>query len=684
MDPRHAPPVPLPAPTTRLFRGGGGIIARSLLLCIRCVGATVLALTLVWGSSSAAHATPEPDHGPESGGISVTVPAPAGPANERIAAGPYYSAALNSDGNAYAWGSNFYGRLGDGTLEDRGMPVQVAAPAGVTFTQISAGVSHTLALGSDGNAYAWGGNYSGQLGDGTDTSRVDPAPVAAPAGISFTHVAAGAFHSVALGSDGNAYAWGQNSASQLGDDTLEDRWTPVQVAAPAGVAFTQVSVGNFHAVALGSDGKTYAWGSNFFGRLGDGTHVDRWTPVQVAVPAGVTFTQVSAGTIRSLALGSDGNTYAWGANFAGALGDGTDTHRETPVQVLAPAGIIFTQVSAGTSHSVALGSDGHTYAWGNNSAGQLGDGSSEDKWTPVQVAAPAGVAFTQVSTGTDHTVALGADGNAYVWGANSSGQLGDGTHMSRATPTLVRLSPAQVTEITFDGVPGTELRDNGDGTWSVAAPAHTAGVVEVLVFWTVNGVARTPVSSRFTYDPTQIAPTITDPRSSSVRAGDTAKFSVTTTGMPTPAVSWQVSRDGGASWEDPSETPDPDGQSLTVVGSEANHGFRYRAVAVNSAGSATSRAAELSVVPQTTTAPPQGTDPPKRTTPSQGAAPPQGTVLPNSTAAERSAQAGGHPSELASTGSAGASLPVAVAAAALFLGGGATVVARSTGRRMAK
>ena len=685
MDPRHAPPVPA-ARTDHpaISGGGGGIIARSLLQCVRSVGATVLALTLVWGSTSAAHATPEPDHGPESGGISVTVPAPAGTAYERIAAGSFQSVGLGPDGTADAWGQNGFGQLGDGSTTDRLTPVKVAVPAGVTFASVAAGNVHSVGIGADGNAYAWGWNGSGELGDGSTEIRSTPVRVAMPAGVTLTSVSAGYSHSVGIGSDGNTYSWGRNGSGQLGDGSTAIRSTPAKVAVPAGVTLTSVSAGHAHSVGIGSDGNTYAWGRNGGGQLGDGSTADRSTPVRVAVPAGVTLTSVSAGYSHSLGIGSDGNTYAWGWSDVGQVGDGSTAIRSTPVKVAVPAGVTLTSVSAGDAHSLGIGSDGNTYAWGWNRYGQLGEGTDASRLTPVKVAMPVGVTLTSVSAGAAHSVGVGSDGSAYAWGYNESGQVGDGTTTNRLTPVLVSAPRVVVTEITFDGVPGTELRDNGDGTWSVAAPAHTAGVVEVLVFWTANGVARTPVSSRFTYDPTQVAPTITDPRSSSVRAGDTAKFSVTTTGTPTPAVSWQVSRDGGASWEDPSETPDPDGQSLTVVGSEANHGFRYRAVAVNSAGSATSRAAELSVVPRTTTAPPQGTDPPKRTTPSKGTAPSQGTVLPNGTAAEPGAHAGGHPSVLASTGSAGASLPVAVAAAVLFLGGGATVVARSTVRRMAK
>ncbi|WP_445339744.1 RCC1 domain-containing protein [Bifidobacterium sp. ESL0825] len=245
-------------------------------------------------------------------------------------------------------------------------------------------------MGSDGNAYAWGRNNCGQLGDGTttitDTSKqTSPVKVGKPAGtptdFTYVQVSAGTNHSLALGSDGNAYAWGDNSYGRLGDGTTDPRPTPVKVSkpagAPAGFAYVQVSAGYDHSLALGSDGYAYAWGSNNCGQLGDGAINQRRTPVKVNKPADtptdVTYLQVSAGYDHSLAVGSDGNAYAWGNNLNGKLGDGAQTERHTPVKVSKPAGapadFTYLQVSAACVHSVALGSDGYAYAWGRNDYG---------------------------------------------------------------------------------------------------------------------------------------------------------------------------------------------------------------------------------------------------------------------------------------------------------------------------
>ncbi|MCA0379970.1 MAG: hypothetical protein LCH36_11140 [Actinobacteria bacterium] len=333
-----------------------------------------------------------------------------------ISAGSGHSLAISADGNTYAWGDNQHGQLGDGTSSNRYAPVLVQAPAGVTFTSIDGGGIHSLAIGSDGNTYAWGDNRYGQLGDGTSSNRYAPVLVQTPVGVTFTSISAGYYYSLAIGSDGNTYAWGDNSKGQLGDGTTTNRNVPALVQAPAGVTFTSVSAGYESSLALGSDGNTYAWGNNGSGLLGDGTTTNRNVPVLVQAPAGVTFTSVTTGLSASGAIGSDGNTYAWGPGSRGQLGNGTYNSSNVPVQVQAPAGVTFISLGAGSSHFVAIGSDGNTYAWGwnGNSYGQLGDGGVNlNSNVPILVLVPAGVNFTSISAGPNQALALGSDGNTY-------------------------------------------------------------------------------------------------------------------------------------------------------------------------------------------------------------------------------------------------------------------------------
>ena len=229
-------------------------------------------------------------------------------------------------------------------------------------------------------------------------------------GIRFSQVCGGkdfnSRFSLAVGSDGNAYAWGYNHFGQLGDGTTASQTTPVKVEkladAPVDFTYVQVSAGGDHSLALGSDGNAYAWGYNGNGQLGNNETTDSSVPVLVRDPAspadkskGLKATQVSAGYQHSLALGSDGKAYAWGWNLQGELGNnmgGYGAYATVPAYVRDPAspadkskGLKATQVSAGYAHSLALGSDGYAWAWGLNSNGQLGTNSYSNSTVPVPV-----------------------------------------------------------------------------------------------------------------------------------------------------------------------------------------------------------------------------------------------------------------------------------------------------------
>ncbi|MEV5571784.1 hypothetical protein AB0L06_17165 [Spirillospora sp. NPDC052269] len=342
-------------------------------------------------------------------------------------------------------GYNEYGQLGDGNNADLEIPGPVALPAGVTVTQVVGGGYHSLALTSDGRVLAWGYNGVGQLGDGTTTDRLTPVEVHLPAGVTVTQIAAGHTHSLALTSDGRILAWGSNGAGQLGDGTYAYRTTPVETHLPAGVTATQVSAGYNHSQAATSDGRALAWGNNNQGRLGDGTTNERTTPVEVHVPPGVHVTQVSAGYSFGLAVTSGGRVLGWGDNTVGKTGDGTDvTPRLTPVQAQLPSGVHVTRVAAGTAHSLAVTSDGRALAWGANSGGQLGDGTTTDRFAPVEVHMPPGAHVTQVSAGWFHSLAATSDGRALAWGYNGRGPLGDGTTEQRETPVEMLLPEGTV------------------------------------------------------------------------------------------------------------------------------------------------------------------------------------------------------------------------------------------------
>jgi alpha-tubulin suppressor-like RCC1 family protein len=194
-----------------------------------------------------------------------------------------------------------------------------------------------------------------------------------------------------------------------------------------------------------------AWGENGNGQLGTGTLHSAKLPVKVSLPTGVTITQVRTGCTDTVALTSAGQVYAWGQNNKGQLGDGTTATRTTPVRVQLPAGVKATAVRAGCRDNLALTSKGRVYAWGNNANGELGDGTHHNRHKPVPVKLPTGATVKAISAGCDHALAITSSGGLLAWGYNGAGQVGDGTMKSRAKPVHVKLPTGATTTIVAAG-----------------------------------------------------------------------------------------------------------------------------------------------------------------------------------------------------------------------------------------
>jgi alpha-tubulin suppressor-like RCC1 family protein len=352
-------------------------------------------------------------------------------------------------GTAWAWGYNGVGQLGNGNTTSSVTPVAVSLPSGTTVTALSGGAYHSLALTSTGQVLAWGYNGQGQLGNGTLTSSLTPVGVSLPSGTTVTAVAAGENHSLAVTSTGQVMTWGYNVYGQLGNGTTTNSSTPVAVSLPTGTTATAVAGGGYHSLALTSTGQILAWGSNATGQLGNGTTIDSSTPVSVSLPSGTTVTAIAAGRYFSLALTGSSQVLAWGYNATGQLGNGTTTNSSTPVAVSLPSGTTVTAVAGGLSHSLALTSTGQVLAWGYNSSGQLGNGTTATSGcfctpTPVAVSLPSGTIVTAIAGGGSHSLGLTSTAQAQAWGNNAFGQLGNGTTTNSSTPVVVSGFPAVV------------------------------------------------------------------------------------------------------------------------------------------------------------------------------------------------------------------------------------------------
>ncbi len=426
-----------------------------------------------------------------------------------IATGYGHSLALKVDGTVWAWGDNSFAQLGDGTQINRSVPVPIAGLTNVVA--VAAGRLHSLALQSDGSLWAWGADFFRQLGDGGFMTQLRPIRITMPGPVA--RVFASDYASAAVLADGSAWRWGNGSGPAFPSMSMPTRVADLPAATEIALGFghlvarttngdvwvvgandygqlgvgdsdasaaprsnglagvTMLAVNDSTNFALLADGSLRAWGRNIFGALGDGTKTNRFAPISMG-GAGH-YVAVAAGEYFGVALDDAGGVWQWGRNDAGQSGDGGSQQLAQLVQVpklehllgvsltaksggvLKSDGTVWTlsgdavpglsgivAVAIGSAHSAALKSDGAVWTWGANESGQLGNGSSTFSATPVAVSGAAGA--VAVDVGLDHTLMLKNDGSVWSWGGNNNHQLGDGTKVSRSIPILSTVAPEAV------------------------------------------------------------------------------------------------------------------------------------------------------------------------------------------------------------------------------------------------
>jgi alpha-tubulin suppressor-like RCC1 family protein len=250
-----------------------------------------------------------------------------------------------------------------------------------------------------------------------------------------TAIVAGYGHACALTSAGGVRCWGRNNSGELGDGTTTQRDAPVAVSGLAS-GVSAITAGGDHSCAVARAGGVKCWGYNRYGQLGDGTTIDRHAPVAVSGLAG-RVTAIAAGRDHTCALTSTGRVECWGGNYFGELGDGTSTRRLTPVSVSGLASGVVAIADGGEAHGCALTSSGAVKCWGFNRYGQLGDGTETDRHAAVAVSGLASGVQAIAAGGYGYTCAVMSAGAIKCWGRNTSGQLGDRTTTQRATPAGV-------------------------------------------------------------------------------------------------------------------------------------------------------------------------------------------------------------------------------------------------------
>lgn len=348
-----------------------------------------------------------------------------------IAAGATHTCGMVADSIVACWGDGLVGQLGSEVRTTISAPVFVQGA--VRFRILSAGHVHTCGLAVDSAAYCWGGDGAGQLGDGNDIS--DTVPVAVAGGLKFVALAVGYDHTCGLVAGGTAYCWGSNLAGQLGIGSASQAPNPNPVPVSGGLSFTSLAAGNAHTCGLTSDSTAYCWGGNDVGSLGDSTTIGRVVPTVVA--GGLKFAAINAGAFHTCAITGAGEAYCWGNNISGQLGDSASAIWQlVPVAVHA-AGVLFTSITAGFNHTCARATSGQIYCWGGSDNGQVGPNVGTVGYVPALV----GLTGTAIVAGGAHSCALTPSG-AYCWGFNQFGQLGAGSALLQsATPLRVRGQP---------------------------------------------------------------------------------------------------------------------------------------------------------------------------------------------------------------------------------------------------
>ncbi len=391
---------------------------------------------------------------------------------KKVIAGHFSSCGISKTDKVYCWGGHEDGQLGNGATANQLLPQEIDVSAlGIPnqFKDISAGMNYYCGVHNNDKVYCWGRNQLGQLGNGNNLNQPTPVEVnMAGTGLSnsFLSVAAGVegddtfydSHTCAVHISGAGLCWGENAYAQLGTGNTTSSNVPVfvdttQFSSPI---LLTISAGSRHSCALDSNHKVYCWGENPYGQLGNGNNTLQQLPVEVNMAGfGLTndFKKLSVGNAHTCAIHNNNKLYCWGIGWWSTLGNGDNTTNQSlPVEVgFTNIGVSndILNVSSGTQHTCAIGNDNKAFCWGKNNWGQLGIGiMGMDQSLPQHVLmfdAPYEATFKQISAGPGvHTCGIHTNKKAYCWTANMHGQLGIGTTiMYSDNPTEINVTNVQ-------------------------------------------------------------------------------------------------------------------------------------------------------------------------------------------------------------------------------------------------
>lgn len=360
---------------------------------------------------------------------------------QRVAAAFQYSCVINSSSELYCWGRNHAGQVGDGTSGNQCYPTATSncqIPEKITafddwFT-VDADITHSCAIRGPGSLYCWGNNSNGQLGRGNTSPALSPVLIDGQAHDinDWAQVSVDGEATCALRVNGEAYCWGENNSGEVGDGTTTQRNWPTKVE---GTNWSSVTASSDHSCGVRC-GHAYCWGTGLNGRLGDGTGADRHSPVEVN-GGFADWIQVSSDAALTCGIREGGRVFCWGDGSNGGRGDGTTSDSLVPVEI--NGGLSgFVYVDTNSYGACALTQTGKLYCWGDNGYGQLGNNDApNDSTVPVEVPGDW-VSFGAVA---NHVCGVKTDGKGYCWGQNRNYENGDGTNVMRQVPTEIIAAP---------------------------------------------------------------------------------------------------------------------------------------------------------------------------------------------------------------------------------------------------
>jgi len=379
-----------------------------------------------------------------------------------FSSGEFFALGITSNGQLWSWGFNNFAQLGLGTQGNTANPNKSQIGTDTDWKEVEAGMEYGLAIKEIGTLWAWGSNGFGMLGDGTTTTRKSPVQIGTDA--NWSKISAGVVNTLAIKSDGTLWAWGRNNEGQLGDGTNSNKSVPTQIGVDTD--WTEITTGERHCLAIKTNGTLWVWGANGNGQLGLADNLFSGKNIPTQVGTGSNWKLISAGRNFTLAIKNDGTIWSWGQNDFGQLGNGFSSGNFNDIPKLIGTDTDWASIAAGDLHSIALKTNGTRWAWGSNGSGSnssgatgaLGDSTIINKNIPTQIGTDTD--WKKPQAGKYFSFCIKNDGELWSNGGNFAGELGDGTQTARLFPILVSC-PIILTNTRLNNeIPGLEIYPN--------------------------------------------------------------------------------------------------------------------------------------------------------------------------------------------------------------------------------